>query len=192
MKAIIPFVVSLVILSTPLSAYAHGGDVHIELNVTQAQPGMTIEVRGSGFEPGDTVTIMLMLAGTDRPQVLGSATADARGDLDQVVGLPGDVMDGVYEVRVADTHHVATATISIVADSISDEEGGQRGEEEPLLAPMPEQAARVPSTQSVSAPLTTSPSAEAAPTIPPTLLLSSSLALVVLVVGLVVISRRSR
>ncbi len=192
MKAIIGLVISLVILSVPLSVYAHEGEAHIELNVTQAQPGMNIEVHGSGFEPGDTTTIMLMLVSTDRPQVLGSATTDVNGDLAQIVELPKDVISGAYEVQVADAHHVATAALDIVVDANNDEEGSQRGEEEPLLAPVPTQSARPVSAKPVSAPIAIPTSAEAAPSIPPMLLLSSSLAVVVLVVGLVVIARRSR
>jgi hypothetical protein len=48
-----------------------------------------------------------------------------------------DVAAGAYEVRVSDTHHVATTELGVVADSSGDEEGGQRGEDEPLLVPMP-------------------------------------------------------
>ncbi len=192
MKAIIRFIVSLVILSLPLSAYAHDGEAHIELSITQAQPGMTIEVRGSGFEPGEITTIMLMLVGADRPQILGSAVADDHGVLAQVVSLPVQMTDGAYEVRVTDSHHMATAMLDIVAGSSGGEEGVQRDEDEPLLAPMQEQSARTTSTRSANTPIATSPSAEAAPTIPPSLLLSSGLALVVLIVGLVVISRRSQ
>lgn len=99
---------------------------------------MSIAIRGSGFEPGDATTIMLMLVSSDRPQVLGTATADDHGDLAQVVWLPADLTGGAYEVRVADTHHVATAVLSIATDSSGDEEGGQRGEDEPLLSPMPQ------------------------------------------------------
>ena len=117
-------------LGAPLIAAAHGGEVRIELNVTQASPGVTIDLRSSGFEPGDTTTIMLVNA--ERQQLPGAATADDHGDLAWAVSLPIDLTTGAYEVRVADTHHMAAAPLNIVLDSSGDEEGGQRGEDEPL------------------------------------------------------------
>lgn len=107
MKTLALILVLLLIAATPCAAFAHGGEVRIELNVTQASPGATIDLRGSGFEPGDTATIMLV--STERQQLLGSATTDDHGDLAQAVLLPMDLTNGAYEVRVADTHHVAAA-----------------------------------------------------------------------------------
>ena len=193
-RLLIIFVTSWSLLGAPLSAYAHDDEATIELNVTQAQPGMSIAIRGSGFEPGDAATIRLMLVSSDRPQVLGTATADDHGDLAQVVWLPADLTDGAYEVRVADTHHVATAVLSIVTDSSGDEEGSQRGEEEPLLAPMPARSASTAPANSIGSatPIASVPSTDTTPAVPPALLFSSALALVILIVGLVVISRRSQ
>jgi hypothetical protein len=122
--------------------------------------------------------------------VLGTATADDHGDLAHVVWLPADLANGAYEMRVADTHHVATAVLSIVTDSSGDEEGSQRGEEEPLLAPMPARAVSTASANSTGSSIASPSSTEATPIIPPTLLFSSALALFVLCVGLVVVSRR--
>ena len=135
MKVPVVILVILMITATPYAASAHGGKVRIELNVTQASPGATIDLRGNGFEPGDTTVIMLVNA--ERQQLLGAATADDHGDLAQAVLLPIDLTNGAYEVHVADTHHVATAALNIVPDSSGDEEGSQRGEDEPLLATMP-------------------------------------------------------
>ena len=191
-RLLIIFITSWSLLGAPLSAYAHDDEATIELNVTQAQPGMSIAIRGSGFEPGDATTIMPMLVSSDRPQVLGTATADDHGDLAQVVWLPADLTDGAYEVRAADTHHVATTLLSIVTDSSDDEENSQRGEDEPLLAPMPARSVSTASANSTGSPIVSPSSTEATPTIPPTLLFSSALALVVLCVGFVVVSRRSQ
>ena len=131
----------------------------------------------------------------ERQVLLGSATTDDHGDLTFAALLPMDLVNGVYEVRVADTHHVAAALLSIVTDSSDDEEGSQRGEDEPLLAPMP--TAQEPSTglstAAPSATTTTSrPTAEVEQPIPISLLFSAALAIVVLVASLFVISRRSR
>lgn len=131
----------------PFSASAHGDEARVQLSATQAQPGTTIEVHGSGFEPDDQTTIMLV--STDRPQLLGSATTDEDGNLARVVLLPMDATDGLYEVRVTDTHHVAGATLHIMTDLNGDEAGTQRDESEPLLSAMPtnrSDAAPTPST----------------------------------------------
>lgn len=191
MKALIRFILALVILSFPLRAYAHEGEAHIELSFTQARPGMTIEVRGSGFEPGDIATIMLVLLSTDRPQVLGRVVADEHGDFVQVVLLPQEAIDGSYEVRATDAHHVAMAQLDIVGSSSAIEEGGQREEEEPLLAPMPERSAQAAPTYSAAAAITPPAPLKTAPATPSPLLLSSGFALIVLIAGLGVIVRRS-
>lgn len=190
-RLFIIFTIASLRLGVPLSASAHGDEATIDLNVTHAQPGMTIEVRGSGFEPGDITTIMLV--SNDRPQVLGNITADDHGDLAQVVALPADLTDGAYEVRVADSHHVAIAELDVVTDA-SGEEGGQRGEDEPLLAPMPTPGAGT--GRASAAPFVNTaaslPTTEAELPIPTTLLVSSALAIIILVAGLVIILRRFR
>ncbi len=91
-------------------------------------------------------------------------TASAHGDevrvqLSATQAQPGttiDAVDGVYEVRVTDTHHVAGATVHIMTDLNGDEAGSQRAEEEPLLAPMPTRATGMilPSSQTSTAPPT--------------------------------------
>src|SRR5512141_474351 len=73
--------------------------------------------------------------------LLGSATVDDHGGLTYPVLLPMNLPDGAYEVRGTGTHHVVGTPHTIVPDSSGDEEGGQRGEDEPLLAPMPTQGA---------------------------------------------------
>jgi hypothetical protein len=52
---------------------------------------------GSGFEPDDTTTIMLV--SVERQVLLGSATTDDHGDLTYAVLLPVDLVNGVCEVR---------------------------------------------------------------------------------------------
>jgi len=147
------FITSWSLLGAPFNGYAHDDEATIELNATQVKPGTSITIRGSGFEPGDATTIMLV--SSDRPQVLGTATVDDRGNLTpQVVWLPADLIAGAYEVRVADTPHVTTAELNIVTEE-SDEEGGQRGEGEPLLAPMPmRSASTAPAIPIASVPFT--------------------------------------
>jgi hypothetical protein len=49
----VSFITSWSLLVAPLSAYAHDDEATIEINVTQAQPGMSIEVCGRDFHQPD-------------------------------------------------------------------------------------------------------------------------------------------
>jgi hypothetical protein len=152
---------------------------------------MAVDVRGAGFAPDDSIIIMLL--GADHPVSLGAVNADEEGNFTQVVSLPVDLLPGAHEVRASDSHHSASAPLLIVP-ATSSEEGEQRDKSEPLLAPMPTQAADTGhSTAAPTANMTALlPTAEVEPPIPIGLLFSSALAIFILVVGLVTISRRTR
>ena len=179
-------------LSAPLIASAHGGEAHLELDTTQAVPGTPIGLRGVGFEPESTIIIMLV--GAERQLLLGSVSADEAGDFTQALPLPVDLLPGAYELRAADSHHSASIPLNVAPGAGSEEEGQQQGEDEPLLAPMPTQAIDTgySGTAPTAKPITTSPTPQVEPPIPISLLLSSALAIIILVVGLFVFSRRSR
>lgn len=154
-RLLIIFILSWSLLGAPLGAYAHGDEAHLELNTTQAGPGATIDLRGVGFDPESDITIMLV--GAQRQLLLGAVSSDETGDFTQALSLPADLLPGAYEVRAADSHHSTSIPLNIIASAGAEEEGEQRGEEEPLLAPMPARAASVapPSSQTPAAsPLT--------------------------------------
>ena len=95
MKVLAVVLILLLIAAAPYSALAHDGEARIELNVTQASPGATIDLHGSGFEPDDTTTIML---GSGEQQVLlGSTTTDGHGDLTYAVLLPMELVNDAYK-----------------------------------------------------------------------------------------------
>jgi hypothetical protein len=45
---------------------AHGGEAPLELNTTQASTGATIDLRGIGFDPDSTITIISRLDDVDQ------------------------------------------------------------------------------------------------------------------------------
>lgn len=131
---VVVLIVILVILQT-FSVFAHGGEARIELNVTQASPGATIDVRGTGFEPLEIVFFALVNSGI-RVQI-GELEADVNGDFASGLLLPFDLEYGEYELHAADADHSASVPLSIVPDRSGEEDGGPRDQEEPLLGPVP-------------------------------------------------------
>ena len=149
-RPLIFFFAAWFVFNTPLVASAHGGEAHLELNTTQASPVTTLDLRGVGFDPEGA--ILIMLVGAERQLLLGGVSADEAGDFNQALSLPVDLLPGAYEVRAADSHHSASIPLNITAGTGAEEQGAQRGEEEPLLAPMPTHAASVapPSSQTAA------------------------------------------
>ena len=116
---------------------AHDGPPRLELNAEQLNPGGALEVRGVNLTPEQPITPVLVGAGSEFP--LGAATSDAHGDFTQVFVLPVDVMSGDYAVRASDPTNMFVDTPLRVAGTAvtAEDEGGQRDEDEPLLAPLP-------------------------------------------------------
>ena len=144
-------------LAVPFPLFASGETPQIQLSVSQASPGALIEVIGGRFEPDAVITFVLY-----RPEnqvQLGTVMADDHGEFTSAILLPIDLPYGQYEFKAADEHsRVATAALTISRDTSEQEENDQRGEEEPLLVPMPQNKAVAPAPQTamgtaVSAPM---------------------------------------
>jgi hypothetical protein len=117
------------------SAAAHGGEPRLELSADRAFPGGTIEVRGVEFEPEEEVHLSLLRPGIDFPQE--NLVADSEGGFTHIVLLPPDLPEGDYAFRaVTDGHEVLSPSFSVVG-AAQEQGGGQREQEEGLLAPMP-------------------------------------------------------
>jgi hypothetical protein len=139
---------SLVFLSTifvaPIRAFAETPP-QIELSVSQASPGATIEVMGGRF-PED-VLVKFVLQNTVSQISLGTALADDHGEFSVTVLLPLDMQLGKYEFQAIDEKdQMAKAPITIIADTSGQEMDGQREDSDGLLAPMPSFAPGVSST----------------------------------------------
>lgn len=78
-----------------------------------AQPGAEIIVNGSGFEPGEEVTVTMH----SEPTVLGTVTADALGRISFVATVPPDKAAGSHELEFTGTLTGTSVEMMSVASS---------------------------------------------------------------------------
>jgi len=79
--------------SIPGSVPASDGELQRPAGQTgSVRPGATLELSGSGYLPGSTVTVLVYSA----PQVLAEAVADAHGAFTVTAGLPEDLATGSH------------------------------------------------------------------------------------------------
>ena len=128
------------------SALAHGTEPRLEISVERINPGGTLDVRGVEFDYEQSVTLSLERKGAVVP--LGEVVTDLEGVFLQIVVLPVDLPEGVYNVRAVTIHHDVLSPALTVQGSPILEGGGQgeRDEDDGLLAPMPTYAPGVSST----------------------------------------------
>jgi len=141
------FIVVLLSLFVVPDASAHSGRPRLEINVERIQPGGVLDVRGVEFDYEQTVTLYLERKGI--LVQLGEAVTDLDGVFLQIVVLPVDLPEGVYNVRAVTSHHdVLSPALTVQGPAILSEGGGQgeREEDDGLLAPMPTFAPGVSST----------------------------------------------
>ena len=134
-SAIVVITLSLFIVS---SASAHGGEPRLEINLERINPGGVLDVRGVEFDSEQSVQLYLERKGIVVP--LGEVVTDPEGVFLQIVVLPTDLPEGVYNVRAVTTHHDALSpALKVQGPAILNEAGGQgeRDEDDGLLAPMP-------------------------------------------------------
>jgi hypothetical protein len=132
------FIVVLLSLFVVPDASAHSGRPRLEINVERIQPGGVLDVRGVEFDYEQTVTLYLERKGI--LVQLGEAVTDLDGVFLQIIVLPVDLPEGVYNVRAVTSHHdVLSPALTVRGFPILSEGGGQgeREEDDSLLAPMP-------------------------------------------------------
>jgi hypothetical protein len=166
-------------------AWAHDGTARVELSAERISAGADLEVRGINIAPEMPISLALIGAGAEFS--LGSVVGDAHGDFILAVAVPREAAAGAYTVRAFGTNRVIVVAPLTIVGASAEEEGGQRGEDEPLLAPMPNPQ---PSTPVVAA----MPAAVAAPAAPQerqfTLWPAIALAALAAVGGLALMARR--
>jgi hypothetical protein len=110
---------------------------------------MTVDVRGVDFPPEEPAA--LTLNGAGRTLDLGSVTPDVEGVFTYVFAVPADLPEGSYVLSAAVSDHtVFSPPFTVSGQPVTGEEGGERrGQEEPILAPLPDvpQATPVPSLE---------------------------------------------
>jgi hypothetical protein len=138
----------LVGLPTPF-AQAHNGPARVELGAERAAPGVAIEVRGVNIAPEQAVTLTLVGGGQEFG--FGTVVGDEHGDFTQIVTIPREALAGAYTLRAFGVNRVMVAAPLTIIGQADDEEGEQREEEEPLLAPMPRPQPAAPAVVSSAA-----------------------------------------
>jgi len=120
------------------SALAHAKDPRLELSADRLNPGAVLDVRGVSFEPEVPVTLTLLWGPIQIP--LSTVVADVEGDFTEIIVLPADLAQGIYNLQATTfDHEITSPPLTIWGTAISQEEGeGElREEEDGLLAPMP-------------------------------------------------------
>ena len=137
------FFILLLALQIPGAALAHEGPPRIELNTQQTSSGAELEIRGVNIAPEQPITLSLI--GNGAEFALGAAVGDVHGDFVVGVRLPAEALAGAYTVRAFGANRVIVGAPLTLLGVAAEETGEQRGEDEPLLAPMPraQPAARV-------------------------------------------------
>lgn len=114
---------------------AHNGPPRIELGAERIAPGVALEVRGVNIAPEQPVR--LTLVGGGQEFALGTFVGDEHGDFTQIVTVPRDAPAGAYIVRVIGPNRLILAIPLAIVGTADEDEGAQRDQDEPLLAPMP-------------------------------------------------------
>src|SRR5215212_4336296 len=122
-------------LQIPGAALAHDGSARIELNRQQTSSGAELEIRGVNIAPEQPITLSLI--GSGATFALGTAVGDIHGDFVLGVRLPAEALAGAYTVRAFGANRVIVSAPLTLLGVAAEESGEQRGEDEPLLAPMP-------------------------------------------------------
>ncbi len=125
----------LFVLQIPGAALAHEGSARIELNTQQTSSGAELEIRGVNIAPEQPV--MLSLVGDAADFALGTAVGDVHGDFVVGVRVPAEAPAGTYTVRAFGANRVIVTAALTLLGSAAEEQGAQRDQDEPLLAPMP-------------------------------------------------------
>ena len=101
-----------VLWASPAFAYGPGATT-ISTNISTVGAGGSLIVTGSGFQPGETVTLVLH----STPVTLGTTPADSQGAFSTSVIIPADTTPGNHTIVGTGNTSGSTATTSIVVTS---------------------------------------------------------------------------
>ena len=165
-------------------ALAHEGSARIELNTQQTSSGTELEIRGVNIAPEQPVRLSLI--GDAADFALGTAVGDVHGDFVVGVRLPAEAPAGAYTVRAFGSNRVIVTAPLTLLGSAAEQEGAQRDQDEPLLAPMPPAQAAAPAQAAL--PVAAAPAAAQQRQM--TLWPAIALLALVAVAGLAIVARR--
>ena len=101
-----------VLWASPAFAYGPGGTT-ISTNIFTVGAGGSLIVTGSGFQPGETVTLVL----NSTPVTLGTTPANSQGAFSTTVIIPADTTPGNHTIVATGNTSGSTASTSIVVVS---------------------------------------------------------------------------
>jgi hypothetical protein len=101
-----------VLWASPAFAYGPGATT-ISTNISTVGAGGSLIVTGSGFQPGETITLVLH----STPVTLGTTPADSQGSFSTTVTIPADTTPGNHTIIATGNTSGSTASTSIVVVS---------------------------------------------------------------------------
>jgi hypothetical protein len=151
-------IIALLLLNMGIpSVLAHEGAARLDLSAQRSSPGADLEVRGINIASEMSITLALVGEGAEFP--LGVVMGDAHGDFVQAISIPREAVAGAYNLRAFGSNRVVVAAPLTLIGIALEEQAQQRGEDEPLLIPLPErergaltQPALAPAAQSARVP----------------------------------------
>ncbi|KQS68771.1 hypothetical protein ASG41_07625 [Modestobacter sp. Leaf380] len=115
--------------SGPTAAPTPSGPLGGTVSSGQVSPGSVVTVRGTGFTPGEEVTVSL--GGVAAP--LATVTADELGRVEAVVQIPQDVVLGSATVQLLGRASAASTAVDLEIAAVQTRDDG-RGAPWPLMA----------------------------------------------------------
>lgn len=113
-RLIVPILVGVVALVTPLTVLAHGES--LSASPDKAMPGDTVTITGKDFDETG-VTIPITLESARGTISLGSVDVPGSGEFTTTVKIPADLPSGAYELAVTASDGKVTADLAIQASS---------------------------------------------------------------------------
>lgn len=108
----VPVLSSTASAAPVLAAYGPTTGPSITVSPTVVAPGGTVTITCTGFDPGETVIIVLH---TD-PVTLGTATADPSGDVHTTVTIPTNTTPGQHTITVTGETSGLTLSATITVE----------------------------------------------------------------------------
>ena len=104
---------------SPAGAYPGSTPAAVSVSTTTPAPGASLAISGSGFEPGETISLVFH----STPTSLGSVTADSSGAFSTSVTIPAGA-SGSHEIVGTGLTSGAVATIALDVGGSSSSSSG--------------------------------------------------------------------
>ena len=101
--------------STTTTTVAPGPPLALSTGSAPIQAGGTVTVTGSGFQPGEPVAFAVFSARVD----VGTADADAEGDVTKAVTIPASLPSGTHTITATGETSGVVDTVSITVSAVS-------------------------------------------------------------------------